>query len=95
MPTKVFDYLTTGLDVLILSQGDPTDSALHDLLVGVEGVHFVSDDADAIAAFLSGFTPAPHSANRAEPFSRRVSTLDLISLLHEVGPEVAMDFPER
>ncbi len=95
MPTKVFDYLTTGLDVLILSQGDPTRSALHDLLAGVEGVHFVPDETDAIATFLSGFTPAPHAASRAEPFSRRVSTLDLISLLHQVGPEVAMDFSER
>ncbi len=85
MPTKVFDYLVAGLDVAILCQGDPTGSALHDLLSEVDGVHFIEDDEGAISQFLAGFAPSPHSPDRAEPFSRRASTLALVSLVRELS----------
>jgi len=85
IPTKVFDYLVAGLDVMVLSQGDPAGSALHDLLFEVEGVHFIEDDERAITQFLADFDPVRHSPSRAEPFSRRASTLDLVSLVRELG----------
>ncbi|MGO1489010.1 MAG: hypothetical protein ACTHWA_10730 [Arachnia sp.] len=86
MPTKVFDYLVAGLDVLVLSQGEPAGSALHDLMIGVNGVHFVRDNEEAISRFLTDFTPGRHSPDRAEPFSRRASTKDLVSLLRDLHP---------
>ena len=90
--TEVFDYLVAGLDVIILCQGDPVGSVVHDLLFEVEGVHFIEDDERAITQFLADFDPVRHSPSRAEPFSRRASTLDLVSLVRELGsaPPIAV-----
>lgn len=92
VPTKVFDYLVAGLDVMVLCQGDPSGSALYHLLCEVEGVHFIEDDECAITQFLVGFDPVRHSPSRAEPFSKRISTQDLVSLVRELGsaPPIAL-----
>ena len=85
MPTKVFDYLVAGMDVMVLSQDDPAGSALHDLLADVDGVHFVRDEVESINKFLRTFEPARRTSDRADPFSREISTRELVSLVRELG----------
>lgn len=86
-PTKVFDYLAAGLDVLLLHRGDGyEDSALAQMLDGVPGIHWVHDEEAAIADFLDGYQPQRHlDPQRAARFSRRQSTLRLIEVLRELG----------
>ncbi len=85
-PTKVFDYLAAGLDLLLLHRGNVEDTALASMLDGVPGVHWVLDDEQAIAEWLSGYEPAQHAdPARAERFSRRASTANLIDLVLELG----------
>ncbi len=81
-PTKVFDYLSAGLDVLVLHRGGVRSSALFGMLDGVDGVYWVLDEEPAIREFLSDYRPRVHlDPARAERFSRRQSTLRLIELL--------------
>lgn len=83
-PTKVFDYLAAGLDVLVLHRGGVEASALAAMLDGVEGIHWVHDTEADISSFLKSYTPLRHSdPERSARFSRRHSTLKLISLLDD------------
>ncbi|MDO5735016.1 MAG: hypothetical protein Q4P15_00915 [Propionibacteriaceae bacterium] len=86
-PTKVFDYLAAGLDVMVLYRGNPETSALASMLVGVEGVHWVEDSTEAITAFLSLYrNPTRHDdATRRLRFARKTSTLQLVDLVKELG----------
>lgn len=86
IPTKVFDYIVAGLDVLILHRGEHEDSPLWGLLRGVEGIHWVKDEPDAIRQFLASYVPSRHTdPGRSAPLSRRESTRRLIPLLLDLG----------
>ena len=86
-PTKVFDYLAAGLDVLVLYRGNPEESALAAILEGVEGIHWVKDAPETIRAFLEHYTtPRRHpDISRRLKFSRKASTLQLLELVKELG----------
>ena len=86
-PTKVFDYLAAGLDVLVLYAGDWERSALARMLDGVDGVHWVRNDEAAIGQFLAEYqAPERHvDPERRMRFSRRASTLRLAELIRELG----------
>lgn len=85
-PTKVFDYLALGLDVLVLYQGEAEGSALHTLLDGTEGVHWVENTPEHIAAFLTDYRPAAGvDPARALLFSRRTSTQRFLEHILELG----------
>lgn len=85
-PTKVFDYLLAGLDLILLHHGTVEDSALHPMLDGVEGVHWVHDDEESIGRFLDGYTPQRHDdPDRARRFSRESSSRILLDLITELG----------
>ncbi len=86
-PTKVFDYLAAGLDILVLHRGAAETSALASMLDGVTGVHWVLDEKGAISDFLAGYAPTSHiDRERSSRFSRRHSTLELIELIDELLP---------
>lgn len=85
-PTKVFDYLATGLDVLVLYEGSTEGSALQALLADVDGVHWVPNETAAIRDWLQSYEPLRHDDDeRAQRFSRRTSTLKLIGLVRELN----------
>ena len=85
-PTKVFDYLAAGLDLLLLHRGNVENTALFTMLDGVAGVHWVRDEEEAIADWLSEYEPSQHNdPARAQRFSRRSSTENLINLVLELG----------
>lgn len=86
IPTKVFDYIVAGLDVLILHRGEHEDSPLWGLLRDVDGVHWVEDDPEAVDRFLADYVPTRHTEpDRSAPLSRRESTTRLLPLLQQVG----------
>ncbi|GAA4895464.1 hypothetical protein GCM10025789_11200 [Tessaracoccus lubricantis] len=85
-PTKMFDYLALGLDVLILHRDKLEGTAMWDMLHGVDGVYWVHDDVDSVREFLTTYEPRRHrDPDRAAPFMRRSSTLRLIELVRELG----------
>lgn len=85
-PTKVFDYLAAGLDLLLLHRGNVADTALSSMLEGVPGVHWVRDDEQVIHDWLMNYEPLQHTdPDRARQFSRRASTEDLITIVLELG----------
>ncbi|TRY17788.1 glycosyltransferase family 4 protein [Tessaracoccus rhinocerotis] len=85
-PTKVFDYLAAGLDLLLLHRGNIEGTALAAMLDGVAGAHFVKDTVEDISAWLATYEPMTHTdPARAERFSRRASTMKLIDLILELG----------
>lgn len=84
-PTKLFDYLALGLDVLVLHRGYE-GTAMASMLDGVEGIHWVHDDVQSIREFLSTYRPRRHpDPARAERFTRKTSSLQLIDLIRELG----------
>lgn len=84
-PTKVFDYLAAGLDVLVMYRGDPENSALAAMLDGVEGVHWVQDEPAAIVAFLEAYEPTRHpDPERRLQFSRWASATKLVDIVTEL-----------
>lgn len=84
-PTKMFDYLALGLDILVLHRG-AEGTAMAAMLDGVEGVHWVRDEVESIREFLAGYEPRRHpDPARAEPFTRRASALKLLDLIRELG----------
>lgn len=85
-PTKVFDYLLAGLDLVLLHHGTVEESALHPMLEGVAGVHWVHDDEASIADFLAGYRPQRHDdPARASRFSRASTSRILLELIEELG----------
>ena len=88
IPTKVFDYIVAGLDVLILHRGEYEASPMWGLLQGVAGIFWVEDNLQAVQEFLEAYVPVRHTdPRRSAPLSRRESTKELIPLLAELaGP---------
>lgn len=85
-PTKVFDYLLAGLDIVLLHHATVEESALHPMLSGVAGVYWVHDDEESIGAFLAGYRPQRHDdPERASRFSRASTTRVLLGLIEELG----------
>lgn len=85
-PTKLFDYLSTGLDILVLFEGQREGSALDELLGDASRVHWVRNTPSAIKDWLADYQPmASQDPERAEPFTRRNATLTLIELIKRLG----------
>lgn len=85
-PTKMFDYLALGLDVLILHREVVEGTAMAAMLDGVEGIHWVHDDVESVREFLANYRPRRHmDPRRSEPFTRRATTLKLAALIRELG----------
>jgi hypothetical protein len=82
-PTKMYDYLAHGLDLLIVSPGRVKAGAVADRLEGLDGVFWVSNTQDELSAFLRAYSPSPSRRRESQTnsFSRRESTM---KLCHEI-----------
>lgn len=83
-PTKMYDYLAHGLDLLILTDGSLKTGAVAESLDGLEGVYWVANTVADLAAFLRTYTPSPdrREKRKTHQFSRQAATE---RLLKEIG----------
>jgi hypothetical protein len=89
-PTKIYDYLGLGLEVLIITTGPIRGGALGRALEGVPGIHWVPNRREALLDFLTVYKPEPQLRNsRRDAFSRRAGTRRLFEQLHQVVPRSA------
>lgn len=85
-PTKVFDYIALGLDVLVLYEGTREGSALNGLLGDTAGVYWVNNTQEDVAQFLETYRPGHHTdPERANRFSRRASAELLLERVLALG----------
>lgn len=83
-PTKVYEYLALGLDILICTHGELKEGALATALSDWPNVHWCKNTEESIAEFLRGYRPTKKRRASAGRFSRRESTLKLIELLQDL-----------
>lgn len=85
-PTKMYDYLAHGLDLLIVTLGALRSGAVAATLEGLEGVHWVSNTEADLAAFLRTYTPSPTRRNPSQThrFSRQAGTERLLDELRRL-----------
>lgn len=80
-PTKVFDYLAAGIDILVCTAGEKHAGALADLLKGRDGIYWSHNTPVDLRRFLASYTPTRDRTRLHEQgarFSRRHSTEQLI-----------------
>ncbi len=83
-PTKVYEYLALGLDILICTHGELKVGALANALKDWPNVYWCRNTQESIAEFLGDYQPAKRHAASATRFSRRHSALKLIGLLRDL-----------
>lgn len=85
-PTKLYDYLGVGIDILIITAIDLSGSEILSLLKDHERVFFVDNEEDSIRSFLENYEPGTNlNKNINDKFSRKNSTLELIALLDKLN----------
>lgn len=82
-PTKLYDYLAYGLDVLIVTHGPLRHGAVHLALGDLEGVYWASNTPEGLEGFIREYVPSPErrAVQDRERFSRANS---LHKLLQEI-----------
>lgn len=84
-PTKVYDYLAMGIDVLLVHHGDAAECALHPVLQGLAGVHWVRHEQESIRHFLATYVPGPKRPRQQRAiFGRGRSTALLAALVADL-----------
>lgn len=75
-PTKMYDYLAHGLDLLIVTHGPLRVGAVATTLEGLDGVYWVPNTETDLAAFLRSYTPSPVRRDQSQTrrFSRQAGT---------------------
>jgi glycosyltransferase involved in cell wall biosynthesis len=88
-PTKLFDYVAYGIDILILTNGDFRAGAVGKLVEGVERVFWAKNTPEGIAEFLRDYRPYKERRHEAAsaPFSRRASTEGLLEAVRTMIPD--------
>lgn len=86
-PTKLYDYLAHGLDVLIISAGSPNSGPVAEILDGVDGVWWCRNTYEDLSIFLNDYRPSlqRRSTNLTERFSRRHGTKILIDAIRRLS----------
>ena len=86
--TKVFDYLATGIDILVCTAGEPRQGVLAEMLQGREGVYWSRNARADLEEFILNYRPTRHPDRLrafAKRFSRRSSTETLLE--HVIGAD--------
>ena len=88
-PTKMFDYLAHGLDILIISPGELRTGAAATLLEGLEEVYWVANTSKDLSTFLRHYNPSAkrRDTSLSRRFSRKASTEKLISEIRRLLSE--------
>lgn len=89
-PTKVYDYIAMGIDVLICTHGPLQNTALYTALQDYPGVYWCKNTPEGIAAFLENYQKGQHNnADSKMLYSRKESTLRLLAELNTLTSQVA------
>jgi hypothetical protein len=89
-PTKIYDYLGLGLEVLVVTTGPIGGGALGRVLQNVPGVYWVPNEHGALVDFLTAYEPERRSGrSHRESFSRRAGTRHLFEQLRMLVPSTA------
>lgn len=80
-PTKLYEYLAFGLDVLICTHGPIKGGALQDVLKDHPGVFWCKNTDEGIREFLADYTPTKSGGKNNERFSRRHAAENLIHVI--------------
>lgn len=84
-PTKVYDYLAMGIDVLLVHHGDAARCALYPVVQGLGGIHWVHHDEASIRRFLATYVPGPkRPLTQRVTFGRRAATASLAGLVADL-----------
>ena len=79
--TKIFDYIATDIDIVIVTDGEPYTGELHHLTKGLEGVYWVRNEPNAIAEFIRTYRPEPRKRPNRSDYCRRAQTEKLYRLI--------------
>ena len=79
--TKIFDYIATGLDIVIVTEGEPYTGELHNLTRELDNVYWLRNRPSEIKNFLKSYTPSGGSKRGGERFSRRYQSSRLYELI--------------
>jgi hypothetical protein len=87
-PTKLFDYIAYGIDILILTDGQFGEGAAGELVNGLDRVYWAKNTPEGVSEFLKTYVPsrAPRSSSVTERYSRMSSTRDLIGAIQGILP---------
>lgn len=79
--TKIFDYIATGIDIIIVTDGEVQTGELENLTKNLEGVYWVKNNPASITKFLKRYAPSSERRKLTQQFSRRKQTERLYSLI--------------
>ena len=85
-PTKLYDYLAFGLDILICTHGPIRGGALAQELKDYPRVFWCENSPQGVAEFLSRYTPNRAKHVDTTEFSRETSTLRLVDEIRKSLP---------
>lgn len=85
-PTKLYDYLAYGIDVVIVTHGVKEGSSIADILGNIDGVYWVSNTPEALAEFISSYQPSRirRSDDDIYKFSRKSGANALIESIRNL-----------
>lgn len=83
--TKIFDYIGTDLDIIIVTDGAPRSGAIHQMTDGLSGVFWVQNDPDELSEFFDSYKPSKTPRPERESFSRRAQTEAMLDLILQNG----------
>lgn len=83
-PTKFFEYVAFGLDVLICTHAPLRTGALASMVEGYPGAYWCHNTPESIQEFLQSYTPPKQRHEVTERYTRKHSTRQLISVMNEL-----------
>ncbi len=86
-PTKVYEYIALGLDILICTHGKLHTGALTKVLQEYPGVYWCKNNEESVREFLKNYTPNKHRQKGDMKFSRRHAAQKLIAVIEELLPK--------
>lgn len=82
-PTKLYEYLAFGIDVLICTHGPIKGGALQQVLQDYPGVFWCKNTDEGVRTFLEQYEPTRSGGLEKERFTRRYATQNLVEAIRE------------
>lgn len=85
-PTKLYDYLAYGLDILIVTHGPLRHGAVHLTVGDLDGVYWTSNTSESLRAFMQQYEPSQErrAVQHRERFSRENSLFELLEEIQRI-----------
>jgi len=88
-PTKLYDYIAMGLDILVCTLGEINKGALESVLSEWPGVYWCKNNKESLNNFLESYRPKTFDRNSKKIlFSRRWSTEKLIKCISDASKTI-------